>query len=211
MTKLIAKIAVIAVLGGSVSGCVQVTKVADGVWGGTKSVAKFVSSPVRGLLRGPQDADYDFEASEHAASDMDVLIYGQDDSYVSPEFTTTTYADNSASTANYAGYDVELYNMPDLRSAPAQSYSTPMTDPRSAAFINLNGQTQQSDWRNCETMHKGYLFADEGEFRLNPKFEVCMRNKGYVMESEANQFGSYGGEAVRAPSPYVAGGLISYP
>lgn len=90
----------------------------------------------------------------------------------------------------YAGYDVEIFN-------PSQFYYygyndsalRPLvvangSDPRDATFIKLNGASQPVDWQNCESRHRGYLFASEYDVRLDPAFEVCMRNKGYVLSTE---------------------------
>lgn len=80
--------------------------------------------------------------------------------------------------SQYAGYAVELFDTQPSYSAA--SYS----DPRQAEFVKLNGQSETSDWQNCETRHRGYLFMSEYDFGLNPGFEVCMRNKGYVLSTE---------------------------
>jgi len=58
-------------------------------------------------------------------------------------------------------------------------------DPRDAGFVKLNGKSEAIDWRNCETLSRGYLFISEDDFRLDPEFEVCMRNKGYVLSTES--------------------------
>lgn len=84
---------------------------------------------------------------------------------------------------NYAGYEVVLYS-------PQPSYQSTPVDPRDAAFVKLNGQSEAADWRNCETAHRGYLFISEYDFTLDPNFEVCMRNKGYVLSAEAGGYGS---------------------
>ena len=82
------------------------------------------------------------------------------------------------SASQYTGYVVELYD-------GQASYNAPVyADPRQAEFVKLNGESQAADWQNCETSHRGYLFLSEYDFSLNPGFEVCMRNKGYVMSSE---------------------------
>jgi len=67
------------------------------------------------------------------------------------------------STSQYAGYSVELYNTQAAYVAP------PFADPRDTEFVKL----------------RGYLYASEYDFRLDPDFEVCMRNKGYVMTTES--------------------------
>jgi len=81
--------------------------------------------------------------------------------------------------SQYAGYGVELYNTASVYAPVAYS------DPRETAFVKLNGESNTSDWRNCETLSRGYLYISEYDFLLDPEFEVCMRNKGYVMTSES--------------------------
>lgn len=107
--------------------------------------------------------------------------------------------------SQYAGYDIELYD-------PSQFYYygyndkglRPLTvaetkDPRDAAFVKLNGPSQTADWQNCESRHRGYVFMSDAEVRLDPEFEVCMRNKGYVLSTE------YGPSSKTALSAETAG------
>ncbi|WP_409432486.1 hypothetical protein ACJ3XI_09785 [Litorimonas sp. RW-G-Af-16] len=154
----------------ALSGCSQISKTADSLWGGTKSAAKFVSSPVTKLLRDTPEQDYQFDDA-----DYEVVLY-------EPE-ATPVYNDND--------YVVELYDTPALRPAPVQTYVM-ASDPRDVSFVRLNGESDVSDWRSCEMLHKGYLFTDETSLMLNPEFEVCMRNRGYVVEAEVAQYGTYG-------------------
>lgn len=93
------------------------------------------------------------------------------------------FGDATTSIPNFAGYDVILYES-------AVRQQAVFTDPREAAFVRLNGQSQATDWRNCESQHRGYLYLSEYDFRLDPNFEVCMRNKGYVLTTEAGYFDS---------------------
>lgn len=93
------------------------------------------------------------------------------------------FGDANASVPNFEGYDVVLYES-------AVTQQAVFTDPREAAFVKLNGQSQTTDWRNCESQHRGYLYLSEYDFRLDPNFEVCMRNKGYVLTTEAGYFDS---------------------
>lgn len=181
--SLLASVVVLSSLG----GCAQIGQVADGVWGGTKSVAKFVSSPFRGKddMRDAPAQDYAF-----AGDGVTVELYEQP--------VTPTYADTQYSGNPYQNSVVELY---DLRTTTA-SYAA-VSDPRDAAFVSLNGKGRQSDWNNCEMMHRGYMYADEmSGLMLDPKFEVCMRNKGYVLTSEVSGF-SYAGDTVRAADSYL--------
>jgi len=96
------------------------------------------------------------------------------------QFADQTYdVDVYNGASRYAGYSVELYNNPSLY-APAA-----YRDPRDAGFVKLNGKSEAIDWRNCEMLSHGYLFISEYDFRLDPEFEVCMRNKGYVLSTES--------------------------
>jgi len=82
--------------------------------------------------------------------------------------------------SQYAGYAVELYNSQPAYVPPAFS------DPRDSGFVKLNGESEALDWQNCETIHRGYLYISEYDFRLDPDFEVCMRNKGNGRSSRTN-------------------------
>ncbi len=93
----------------------------------------------------------------------------------------------------YAGYAVELFNTQSAYSVAAFS------DPRQTEFVKLNGQSEPIDWQNCETRHRGYLFMSEYDFILDPGFEVCMRNKGYVLSTE------YGAVSKRTLTAQTAG------
>ena len=84
------------------------------------------------------------------------------------------------SASQYTGYAVELYDTQPSYSAAVY------TDPRHSEFVKLNGDSDAADWRNCETLNRGYLFLSEYNFNLHPGFEVCMRNKGYVLSTEYN-------------------------
>lgn len=188
------KIITITALLTGLSGCSQISKTADTLWGGTKSAANFVASPVKKLLRGSPKQDYVF-----TDDGADVEIY-------------QTSAPQYASSSPYANgsYSVEIYDTPALRPAPVQNYV--MTNPRDVSFVSLNGQSDAQDWRNCEITSRGYLMTSTTDFRLNPEFEVCMRNKGYVTEAEVAHYGTYYGKGISAPKPVSSYNLgYSYP
>lgn len=82
-----------------------------------------------------------------------------------------------------ADYYVEIFD-----DAIIQTAEVSFVDPRDVAFVKLNGSSENSDWRTCETQSRGYIFTSETDFSVNPPFEVCMRNKGYVLTTEAGSF-----------------------
>lgn len=112
------------------------------------------------------------------------------------------------SASQYAGYGVDLYDgSSDFTGYGVELYApTAYTDPRQAEFVMLNGESEATDWRNCETRNRGYLFLSEYDFRLNPDFEVCMRNKGYVLSSE---YGPNNKEKLSAQSAGLRGSFSS--
>jgi len=106
-------------------------------------------------------------------------IFGKKNPHYHTADGTAVYVDDTLRTSQYAGYSVELYNTQAAYVAP------PFADPRDTEFVKLNGESETNDWRYCETTSRGYLYASEYDFRLDPDFEVCMRNKGYVMTTES--------------------------
>ena len=168
-------LAVIALMGLGLSGC--------SLWTKSDSVDSSAHSDAN-LRTTPQQA-YQFDGQTY-----DIEIYD----------TASQYA-----SSQYASYDVELYN-------PSQFYYygyndtglrplivAEASDPRDVAFVKVNGSSETMDWQNCETRHRGYLFMSEDDFRLDPGFEVCMRNKGYVLSAE------YGPSSKRTLSAQTAG------
>jgi len=132
-------------------------------------------------------------------------------------FTTTVNGSGKAGEfyQNTTEYDVVFYDQPAGLRRTAASY-TPVSDPRDVAFISLNGETRPADWQNCERTHRGYLYASDSILRLSPMFEVCMRNKGYVLTTELGVSSSQGLTAASAGqsrqfTPYTPAQTYTYP
>ncbi|MEP3655413.1 MAG: hypothetical protein ABJO36_11010 [Litorimonas sp.] len=166
---------VIALTGLGLSGC--------SLW--SKSDKADIATQSDASLRSTPQQDYQFDGQAY-----DVEIYDTSSQYTASQYT---------------GYDIEIYD-------PSQFYYygyndkglrplivAETTDPRDAAFVKLNGPSQSVDWQNCESRHRGYIFMSDSEMRLDPEFEVCMRNKGYVLSTE------YGPSSKTALSARTAG------
>lgn len=152
-------VTVMALIGVGLSGCSLWTK-SDKTDGMTHSDAS--------LRHSPQQA-YQFDSQTY---DVDVYDAASASQYAA-------YAP-SAAYSPFAGYQVELYN-----TGPRYNPVT-YSDPRQSEFVMLNGESEPMDWQNCETLNRGYLYLSEYDFSLDPGFEVCMRNKGYVLTTEYN-------------------------
>lgn len=161
---------VIAMTGLGLSGCSQVS----GIFGKKKPHYHNEDGTVVYVdetLRTTPQQTYQFPDQSY---DVDVYDGASQYGHTSQYSSATQYD----STSHYAGYGVELYNQ-------QAAYVPPFADPRDTEFVMLNGKSEASDWRYCETVSRGYLYASEHDFRLDPDFEVCMRNKGYVMTTES--------------------------
>ncbi len=156
----------IAMMGLGLSGCSQISSVFKKKphYHTDDGTAVYTGANAAALRTTPQQA-YQF-----AQDSYDLNVYDASSQYA--------YAGAQRATSPFTGYGVELYN--------AQPAYTPAayTDPRDVEFVMLNGESKLADWQTCESQHRGYLFASEYSFSLNPEFEVCMRNKGYVLTTE---------------------------
>ena len=194
---------------GALGGCAVIGDAADGLWSGTKSAARFVSAPVRGLLRdAPEDEVVFVEAAP-------VQSVATETSYAAP--TTAYSAPTSYSTsATYApapARSTGRYYSDREDAVPAVAIASPSE----LSFVRLNGPSDVGDWRTCENLHRGYWLVDAAGGRVNPTFEVCMRNKGYVRESELAMYGLGGSVPVRGSDVtsrrdgYTVGGYVTMP
>jgi hypothetical protein len=168
---------VLGITGLSVSGCSQISSVfkkkphyhtADGtaVYVNEATGLRTASQQTYGFA----DQSYEVDIYDSAFTHTQNLGYSAGTEYV--------YANDSVSEYAYGNYQVELFNSP-------VSYAVaPYSNPREAEFVKLNGESKAEDWRNCETLNRGYLWMSEFDFSLHPGFEVCMRNKGYVLTTE---------------------------
>ena len=171
----------IAITGLGMTGCSQISSVFKKKphYHTDDGTAIYLGS--QASLRTSPQQTYQFAQDTY----QDTYQGGYQDRYVaSPQYAPTAYtaaqpAASQYTSSPFSGYSVELYN-----AQPASHSAVSYSDPREAEFVMLNGESNIVDWQNCETQHRGYLYASEYSFSLNPEFEVCMRNKGYVLTSE---------------------------
>lgn len=156
------ELAIVSLIGLGLSGCSQISNAFQKKPHYHTNDGTVIYTDNEAGLRSSPVQPYQF-----ADQNYDVEIYDGASQYYS-------------NTSQYSGYGVELYG-----SQAAYTHHVMSTDPREAEFVKLNGASEASDWQNCETRHKGYLYLSEYDFSLNPGFEVCMRNKGYVLTTEA--------------------------
>jgi len=158
----------IAITGLGLSGCSQISNAFKKKPHYHTDDGTVVYTGAENSLRTAPQQSYAF-----AEQSYDVDIYDS-----ASQYSAHTTAPEYTSISQYAGYEVELYGNQSNYSVSA------FTDPRDAEFVSLNGEAEATDWRHCEAINRGYLFISEYDFSLNPGFEVCMRNKGYVLSSE---------------------------
>ena len=237
MTHIVAKIAVMAGLSVTLTGCAQMHSFGDSMWGYTKSAANFVASPVTKLLRSAPEPQYVFDGGAHNAQqaaynaflsdsqgkhrsqglvvpDLQTLPVPNTPRYQTSPYQQAVYQHpiyQAPQTANSI-YDSPSYHYNDLPylediqtqlwpdSAPAQiAYAPQQSMPYASSaqidlaqtdvsddisFVKVGGGSDMRDWSICEA-ESGSVFRilDTG-YMIEPRFESCMRAKGYKPESE---------------------------
>ena len=176
------------VTGSALSGCAQIGSAADALWSGTKSVGRFVGTPYRKYLRDAPEPEYVFD--EAVPADSDVVVYAG----AAPSETQPAPVYIAPGPVIPAEYPATGQYYADADPVPTATIASP----DSIAFVRLNGESSMQDWQNCEMIHRGYWLIDAAGGRINPDFEVCMRNKGYVRESELAVYGFQGEVPVRS-------------
>ena len=182
--------------GAALPGCAQIGSAADAAWSGTKSAARFVSRPFRGELRDAPEPTYQFANDADTLPDTVSYASGRAPHARSAE----AFAPTGASASRPAPYSTGNY----YGTASDVSAVATVAAPTELSYVRLNGQSSMQDWRNCEVMHRGYWLVDAAGGRINPDFEVCMRNKGYVRESELAAYG------FRGETPVSGGASLGY-
>ena len=212
----------------ALGGCAVIGDAADGLWSGTKSAARFVSAPVRKLLRDAPEDEVVFAETAPNYADGTYTVELYDSSYAEPTHTTTVYADAPStpyspvrSYGPVASYGSgQYYTPPNAPADAASGAAVPrarIDSPDQLAFVRLNGDTDVNDWRTCENLHRGYWRVDAAGGRINPDFEVCLRNKGYVRESELAIYGLQDSQPMRGSDVqarrdgYTASGYVRMP
>lgn len=200
---------IMALAGSSLSGCAVINGAADGAWSGTKSVAKFVSYPVRTLLRdAPKDevqfaeADVDTQTAEMSDDKIDMMaetivevkqpqVMGATTAPM-PVSTMTTTVTQTAMTApltstlttstSSSSSSIEIVETVAINDF--QSVDILTVGP--VSYVRTVGVGSLEDWRTCDIEAGGFwtFEAAQADGSLNPEFAQCMQTKAYVQETE---------------------------
>jgi len=203
MSRKLTKIALIAAVTVSLSGCAQITKLGDNMWGHTKnawgytkSAANFVASPVTKMLRSAPEPRYVFEDASRAQN-MAKQAFNSDDAGA---YANEIYAPHSADlpapqTPHYQASvntprryhseydDVSVAPRRVVQAQPHTQNSTPQTSTE-ISFVKMGGGSDMQDWISCEAEAGAILHIVSGGYLIDSGFEGCMRAKGYKPESE---------------------------
>lgn len=200
MSQKLTKITIIAAVAVSLSGCAQISKLGDNMWGHTqnawgytKSAVNFVASPVTKLLRSAPEQRYVFHDASRAqnmakqafrsdgySTDTEGLIVSQLPVPQTSNYQRAVYAPQS--------YQGEYGNPPVAPSRVVQAQPTvQLASPQPSSdvsFVKMGGGSNMQDWLMCEAEAGGFVRVVEGGYLIDPGFETCMRAKGYKPESE---------------------------
>lgn len=200
---------IMALAGTSLSGCAVINGAADGAWSGTKSVARFVSYPVRSLLRdAPKDdvqfAKADVEATTTAVSDdkIDMMaetivavkqpqVMGATTAPMTMSTTTATRTTMSApwtgTTTPWTGTTTSSSSIEIVETVAINEFqSVDILTVGPVSYVRTAGVGSLEDWRTCDIEAGGFWTFDAAKVdgTLNPEFEQCMQTKDYVQETQ---------------------------
>jgi len=206
-TRTLKTLAILALAGTSLSGCAVLGSAADGAWSGTKSVAKFVSYPVRALLRDAPDEDVQFA---EAATDVETMTVGEETDgkiemmaetvveVTEPQVlgTTTTSMPMSGSlkeaslAATWTQSSTSENSVEIIETvALTDSKSVDVITVGSVSYVRTDGVGSLEDWRTCDIQAGGFWKFDTANAAgtLNPAFETCMQGKSYIQETQLDE------------------------
>ena len=203
MSQKLTKMTLIAAMTVSLSGCAQITKLGDNMWGHTKnawgytkSAANFVVSPVTNLLRSAPEPQYVFQDASYAQNMAKQAFYS--DGYLdqsqglivpdlaqlpvpqTPNYQAPVYAPQSYQSA-YGHPPAAPSRVVEAR--PEAPLATPQPS-NDISFVKMGGGSDMQDWLMCEAEAGGFVRVVQGGYLIDPGFESCMRAKGYKPESE---------------------------
>lgn len=202
---------IMALAGTSLSGCAVINGAADGAWSGTKYVAKFVSYPVRSLLRdAPKDdvqfaeADVDATTTEGPDDKIDMMaetivavkqpqVMGETTAPMPISTTTTTQTTMSApwtgTPTPWTGTTTSSSPIEIIETVAINEFqSVDVLTVGPVSYVRTAGVGSLEDWRTCDIQAGGFWTFDAAKVdgTLNPEFANCMQTKDYVQETELN-------------------------
>ena len=203
MSRKLTKVTILAAVAVSLSGCVQITKLGDNMWGHTKNAwgytktaANFVASPVTKLLRSTPKQHYVFEDASRAQNmaKQAFLSDGKPNyarANISPQLAeigvpqTPNYQELAYSQQPYRSEYSHLPVAPSriVEAQPRKSVAATPTS-NNISFVKMGGGSNMQDWVMCEAEAGGFIRVVQGGYLIDPGFESCMRAKGYKPESE---------------------------
>jgi len=203
MSQKLTKMTIIALVTVSLSGCAQITKFGDNIWGHTqnawgytKSAANFVVSPVTKLLRSAPEQRHVFEDASRAQNMAKKAFQSDGHPDYNGELVVPQVAELPVPQTSH--YQAPIYTPQRYQSEHGHSSIAPsrvvqaqskgrMPAPQTSnniSFVKMGGGSNMQDWLMCEAEAGGFVRVVEGGYLIDPGFERCMRAKGYKPESE---------------------------
>lgn len=216
MAKLTIKtLTIMALAGTSLSGCAVIGGAADGAWSGTKSVAKFVSTPVRALLRDAPKEDVQFAEAVVEVETIDqtetmtkaegkvemmaeTIVEVKQPQVLGATSTSVPMASesmitSSMNTAMNASWSETLASQASVEIvetvAITEFKSVDVVTVGPVSYVRTDGVGSLEDWRTCDIEAGGFWKFDaaNADGTLNPEFETCMQTKNYIQETQLDK------------------------
>lgn len=190
-------------MGTTLSGCAMIAGAGDTVWSGTKSVARFVSTPVRYMLRDAPQEETQFAANSVPVTPLaEQTVEGPDTAPAAPfEAAVTSVAEAPVMGRTVSGLSITSIPAGTVsapRSAgvkPVEIIETVQLSPDhtvdvlsvgNVTYVRTEGRGSLDDWRMCDTEAGGFWQFDglSTVGTSNPSFERCMESRNYVLENK---------------------------
>lgn len=206
---------ILALAGTSLSGCAVIGGAADGAWSGTKSVAKFVSTPVRALLRDAPKEEVQFaevvvevetvdqmETKPQVDSKIEMMaetvvevkqsqVLGAiRESMPMASASMNTASTNSAMNASWSETLASQASVEIVETVAITEFkSVDVVTVGPVSYVRTDGVGSLEDWRTCDIEAGGFWKFDtsNADGTLNPDFETCMQTKNYIQETHLDE------------------------
>lgn len=102
---------------------------------------------------------------------------------IAPQNETPAPTHQASIDNNFTGMELETGSKVSSEPQNWQAANQEIGD--SLSYVKIGGGSQISDWKGCEAEAGNYFLTTASGFVVAPKFDSCMRAKGYKPEAEA--------------------------
>ncbi|WP_371396646.1 hypothetical protein [Fretibacter rubidus] len=200
------KLTLIMMTGLSLSACSTLSNIGQSVWNGTTQLTNTATRSVAAFFRPAPVQDtggaYVFAGDDatlntprlaqrvatQPSAYKDNVVFSAAQSRVN---TTPKLRGRYQSYNSYESKPLKTQSTPSMIPAITPEAAAPMQPSQTAqtgalSYVKIGGGSRMSDWTSCETKAGGYFNMTATGYTVEPAFDACMRDLGYLTEAEAD-------------------------